>query len=96
MNEPVRSAQESTRLIRGEYLEIPGLHLTRAQIQRLWDLDHETCSSVLDTLLYERFLVLTCDRRYILNGPDGSANRAEPRELAVCRVGNTEIPVSVR
>ena len=86
MQDAVRSTQEWTQIIRGEYLEIPGLHLTRAQIQRLWDLDHEVCTSVLDTLLSERFLLLTADRRYILNGPRRAASRSEPfqTELAIC------------
>jgi hypothetical protein len=86
MKEPERSTQEWTQIIRGEYLEIPGLHLSRAQIQRLWDLDNEVCTSVLETLLYERFLVLTTNRRYVLNGPRRAASRIEPlhKELAVC------------
>ena len=28
--------------VRGEFLEMPGLRLTRAQAQRLWGLDEET------------------------------------------------------
>ena len=43
-------------LIRAEYLEIPGLHLTRAQFQRLWNLDDVTCDSLLRTLVDRGFL----------------------------------------
>jgi hypothetical protein len=58
---PTKSAPEIAhenwvRLLRGEYLEIPGLYLTRAQIQRLWDLDDVTCDAVIETLVDTRFL----------------------------------------
>jgi hypothetical protein len=42
--------------MRAEYLEMPGLQLTRAQAQRLWGLDTETCNQMLDVLTSERFL----------------------------------------
>ena len=45
--------------IRAEYLEMPGLRLTRPQAQRLWGLDAETCRRFLELLTSERFL----DRR---------------------------------
>ncbi len=44
------------RIIRAEYLEVPGLHLTKAQIRRLWGLDMETCDRLLDALIECRFL----------------------------------------
>jgi hypothetical protein len=39
------------QLIRAEYLEIPGLHLTPKQAQRLWNLDPVTCDRLLKALL---------------------------------------------
>jgi hypothetical protein len=33
-------------IIRAEYIEFPGLQLTRAQVQRLWNLDEATCAAV--------------------------------------------------
>jgi hypothetical protein len=42
--------------IRAEFLEMPGLHLTRAQAQRLWGLDAETCLKFLELLTSESFL----------------------------------------
>jgi Fic family protein len=42
--------------IRGEFVEMPGLHLTLAQAQRLWGLDERTCREVLDALVDMRFL----------------------------------------
>jgi hypothetical protein len=52
------------RLIRAEYLEVPDLHLTKAQIQRLWGLDAETCNLVLDALIESHFLRRTRSNRY--------------------------------
>jgi hypothetical protein len=47
--------------VKGEFLEMPGLRLTDAQAQRLWGLDAQTCSVVLDTLITRRFLFRTHD-----------------------------------
>ncbi len=54
--------------VRGEYLEIPMLSLTRAQVESFWDLDDEGCDEVLDTLMACGFLKVT---------PGGSFVRAE-------------------
>jgi len=48
--------QSWVRIVRGEYLEIPGLLLTRGQVQRLWDLDDTSCDAVLESLLETQFL----------------------------------------
>ena len=50
--------------VAGEYLEMPGLQLTRDQAQRLWALDHATCTSVLDILIQRGFLIRGADNRY--------------------------------
>ena len=52
-------------LIRAEYLEIPGLHLTRNQVQRLWGLDDLTCDALLEALIDVRFLRQTRTGAYI-------------------------------
>ena len=52
------------RLVKAEYLEMPGLYLTAAQAQRLWNLDAETCMSVLDALMADCFLVCTSNGNY--------------------------------
>jgi hypothetical protein len=41
----------------GEYLEMPGLRLTRQQAQRLWGLDEATCAQSLEFLVGSRFLI---------------------------------------
>jgi hypothetical protein len=52
-------------LIRAEYLEIPGLHLTRNQVQRLWGLDDLTCDALLEALVNVRFLRQTRTGAYV-------------------------------
>lgn len=46
-------------LIRSEYREMPDLHLTPVQMQRLWGLDPDTCRSVIDALVAQSALKLT-------------------------------------
>lgn len=45
------------RRVRAEFLEMPGLRLTRAQARRLWALDDALCDAVLSALVDARFLV---------------------------------------
>jgi hypothetical protein len=52
--------------IRGEYLEMPGLQLTKRQMQRMWGLDELTCDMLVETLQRSRFLRSTSTGRYIL------------------------------
>ena len=53
------------RLIRSEYLEMPGLHLTVAQARRLWGLDVSTLRTALDALVETKFLRCTVDGAYV-------------------------------
>jgi hypothetical protein len=54
------------QLVRAEYLEVPGLDLTRDQAQRLWGLDRTACEQLLAALVESRFLKRTRDNRYLL------------------------------
>jgi hypothetical protein len=54
------------RLIRGEYLEMPGLQLTKRQMQRMWGIDELTCDALVDTLQRSRFLRVTSTGGYVL------------------------------
>jgi hypothetical protein len=56
---------EALRRIRGEYLEMPGLRLTTAQAQRLWNLDRRTCEELLGSLVDTRFLAKTRDGSFV-------------------------------
>jgi hypothetical protein len=55
------------RRARAEYLEMPGLRLTKAQAQRLWGLDPGTCEHVLQALTQTRFLAQTRDGAFVLS-----------------------------
>jgi hypothetical protein len=57
---------EWLRLIKAEYLEIPGLRLTRLQVQRLWGLDPHMCDTLLDALIKADFLKRTPKDAYVL------------------------------
>jgi hypothetical protein len=48
-----------------EYLEVPGLCLTRAQAQRLWGIDEDTCADLLGVLLEAGFLRCTGEGQYV-------------------------------
>lgn len=51
-------------IVRGEFQEVPGLHLTKPQVRRLWGLDPPTCDALLDALVDGRFLKRTHDGAY--------------------------------
>lgn len=50
--------------VRGEFLEMPGLRLTCQQAQRLWGLDDETCTDLLNALVDLKFLIRGSDGQY--------------------------------
>jgi hypothetical protein len=43
-------------VIQGEYREMPGMRLTRAQFQRLWRLSEIECTRAISALMTEGFL----------------------------------------
>jgi hypothetical protein len=53
------------QLIRAEYLEIPGLCLTKSQVQRLWGLDPVTSETLLAALVDAKFLKRTRQDAYV-------------------------------
>ena len=53
-------------LIKGEYREMPGLQLTRAQVRRLWSLDSAVCDDLLETLEDSHFLRINPQGCYVL------------------------------
>ena len=57
-------ASEWARIVRAEFQEMPGLTLTREQIERLWGLDEHTCDEVLADLVARGSLVRHADGRY--------------------------------
>jgi hypothetical protein len=55
---------DAAELIRLEYVEMPGMHLTLWQAQRLWSLSEELCERALNMLIASGFLVRTRDGCY--------------------------------
>jgi hypothetical protein len=56
---PATRVSDLVKLIRSEYNEMPGLCLTRAQVQRLWLLEPAACDNVLRALVDAGYLRLT-------------------------------------
>jgi len=56
--------QQAVERIRYDFLEMPGMHLTFAQVARLSGLDDAMCQRVLDDLVRARFLYVRSDHRY--------------------------------
>jgi hypothetical protein len=44
------------RLVQSEYAEMPGLHLSKRQAQRLWNLDASSAEAIFNTLEASHFL----------------------------------------
>jgi hypothetical protein len=66
----VSSATDSTehhlvQRIKSEFLEMPGLRLTRPQAKRLWGLDDDSCSAALALLVDAQFLFETRDGAFM-------------------------------
>ena len=59
------SFEKIAQRVRAEYLEMPGLNLTREQARCLWGLDAETCDQLLAYLVDSRFLVCTRHDTYV-------------------------------
>jgi hypothetical protein len=50
--------------VRAEFLEMPGLRLTREQAQRLCGVERAVCQMVLDVLVVDKFLCVKHDGAY--------------------------------
>jgi hypothetical protein len=56
---------EVLQRIQGEFVEMPDLHLTAAQAQRLWGLERDVCDALLGALVDAKFLAQTRDGSFI-------------------------------
>jgi hypothetical protein len=63
--EQYRPSDEVLRRVQGEFLEMPGLRLTRAQARRLWGLDTAMCDALLGALVEAKFLFKTRDGAFM-------------------------------
>ena len=62
---PVEDVGEWIRLVQAEYAEMPGLHLSKRQAQRLWQLDPQSADVVFDALESAHFLRRTPKNMYV-------------------------------
>ena len=62
--------------IRAEYLEMPGMRLTPAQVERLSGVDVSICALVLDDLLRAQFLYKGLDGSYARPSDGGGQVRS--------------------
>jgi hypothetical protein len=60
----MRSLEDMLNRLRAEYLEMPGLRLTAAQMRRLRGIERMMCQSVLDALVDAKFLCMKSDGSY--------------------------------
>jgi hypothetical protein len=60
--------------IRAEFLEMPGLRLNAAQVQRLCGVEPTICQTVLDVMVEVKFLRMNSDGTYARLA-DGDASR---------------------
>ena len=60
--------------LRAEYREMPGMRLTRAQVQRLCGIEAATCQQMLDALVATRFLCVNAEGAYA-RLPEGEGQR---------------------
>ena len=79
---PATLTEQILDRICGEYIEMPGLCLTRQQAQRLWGLNDQICSEALELLVDAKFLCHTGDMyRRLTDGPIAFRLRMARAEL---------------
>jgi len=76
---PAIGMEELCSVVRAEYLEMPGLRLTKPQVQRLWNLDPQMCETVVSDLVSMGFLRHTPDGGYVLAARASSSSAANRR-----------------
>lgn len=61
----VDAFSDCLRLIRLEYTEMPGLHLSKCQARRLWNLDSRSCDVIFEALEASHFLRRLANDSYV-------------------------------
>ena len=57
------------RRVEMEYQEMPGLSLSKCQMQRLWGLESAVCDALVDALVAGRVLRRTLHNTYVTQRP---------------------------
>jgi hypothetical protein len=74
--------------IRAEFIEMPGMRLTPAQVERLAGETRSICQSVLDDLVRAGFLCASEDGSY---GRESDASTGRARRTRESRVHTTQV-----
>jgi hypothetical protein len=72
--------QQAFERIRAEFLEMPGMRLNAAQVERLSGVDRAVCKCVLDDLVLAGFLCISANGSYA-RSTDASTSPARPERL---------------
>jgi hypothetical protein len=72
--------RRTTERVRAEFLEMPGLRLTTAQVARLCGVERTMCQTVLDALVDAKFLRVSTDGTYT-RLIDGSIPHTRPAAI---------------
>ena len=78
----MRTIQDLSDRVRAEYLEMPGLHLTADQVQRLCGIEATICALILDALVAAKFLCVTPNGHYA-RLTEGGSPRPTPAKAAL-------------
>jgi hypothetical protein len=73
----MRTIEGVRNRLRAEFLEMPGLRLTSAQVQRLCGVERAICQLALDSLVDTKFLCMKADGAYARLS-DGDVPRPRP------------------
>jgi hypothetical protein len=73
----VRTFEQLVATVQAEYLEMPGLQLKSAQVQRLCGIEQTICQLVLDALVASKFLCVKANGGYARVN-DGPVRRLRP------------------
>jgi hypothetical protein len=60
----MRTIEDARNRLRAEFLEMPGMHLTPEQVQRLCGVECGLCQTLLDSLVDAKFLRVSADGQY--------------------------------
>ena len=72
--------------LRAEFLEMPGLRLTREQAQRLCGIERTVCQMALDTLVDAKFLCVKSDGAYARLADGADLPRPHPATAGLATV----------
>jgi hypothetical protein len=73
--------EQAFQRIRAEYLEMPGMRLTAAQVERLSGVETSVCKRVLNDLVRTKFLRVSSDGTFVRSNDDSPSTS---------RVGNSQ------